>query len=184
MKKLLVAVPMLLAAAVAGCGPGTVGSPGLTSQPTTGTTPAPTAPAGGGLDAAQLCAVFSDLAVGVLGGPVDQPTFGDVVPRPNGIYCHYKLTGNANTNVEVQLKEMPRSEAESLGERIGTDIPVAGIGDLALRRDSSIMGGGGATLLAWANGFGVTVTVNREGADQAVMNAAVEAIAAAVLAAA
>jgi hypothetical protein len=125
--------------------------------------------------------VFTDLAVGVLGGPVDQPSFGDVVPRPNGVYCRYKLTGNANTNVEVQLKEMPRSEAESLAETIGADIPVAGLGELALRRDSSSLGSGGATLVAWASGFGVTVVVNREDADQALMNGAVEAIARAVL---
>ena len=39
-------------------------------------------------------------------------------------------------------------------------------------------------LVAWANGFGVTVVVNREGADQAAINGAVEAIARAVLLAA
>lgn len=125
--------------------------------------------------------MFTDLAVGVLGGPVDQPTFGEVVPRPNGIYCRYKLAGDANTNVEVQLKQMPRSEAESLAETIGADIPVAGLGEFALRRDSSSLGGGGVTLVAWASDFGVTVVVNREGADQAAVNAAVEAIARAVL---
>ena len=78
----------------------------------------------------------------------------------------------------------PRTEAESLAGTIGAEIPVAGLGELALRRDSSSMGGGGVTLLAWASDFGVTVVVNREGADQALMNSAVEAIARAVLLAA
>jgi hypothetical protein len=127
--------------------------------------------------------VFTDLAVGVLGGPVDQPTFGDVVPRPNGVYCHYSLMGNANTNVEVQVKEQTQGDAESLAETLGADIPVAGVGDLAFRRDSSSLGGGGVTIVAWSNNVGVTVIVNREGADQALINAAAEGIAQAVLAA-
>lgn len=183
MKKLIVVVPLLLSAALAGCGSGPVASPGPTSQPTSGVTPVPTAQQGGILAAGQLCAVFTDLAVGVLGGPLDQPQFGDVVPRPNGVYCHYQLTGDANTNVEVQLKETPRSEAEALAATMGADIAVPGLGELAFRRDSSSFGGGGATLLAWANGVGVTILLNREGAEQAVMNTAVEAIARAVLAA-
>jgi hypothetical protein len=147
-------------------------------------TSGPTAPPDGDLTAEQLCAAFADLAVGILGGPVDEPTFGDVVPRPNGVYCHYKLTGNANTNLEVQLKQMPRSAAESLAATLGATTPVAEVGELAFRRDSSSLGGGGVTVVAWSNDIGVTVLVNREGADQALMNGAAEAIARAVLLAA
>jgi len=180
MRILSIATVVLLTAGLAGCGPAQ-GIPQNTTQPTSGAR-TPTPVSGGIPDAARLCTVFSDLAVSVLGGPVDQPQFGDVLPRPNGVYCHYKLTGNANTNVEVQLKQMSRSEAESLADTISTDIPVAGLGELAFRRDTAIMGGSGVTLLAWSHDVGVTVIVNREGADQALMNLAAEGIARAVLA--
>lgn len=185
MKGAFVFLPVMLSAALAGCGPAPAGgTPGLTNQPTSGApTATPPGPVGGVPAAEQLCALFSSLAVGVLGGPVDEPQFGDVVPRPNGVYCRYSLTGNANTNVEVQVKEQPQSEAESLADTLGADIPVAGVGDLAFRRDSSSLGGGGVTIVAWSNNVGVTVIVNREGADQALMNAAAEGIAQAVLAA-
>jgi hypothetical protein len=175
---------MLLAAGLAGCGSGPATTNGITAQPTQGVPTTQPTQGGASLNAQQLCAVFTELAVGVLGGPVDQPTFGDVLPRPNGIYCHYQLTGNANTNVEVQLKQMPRSEAESLADTIGVDIPVAGLGEFAFRRDTAITGGAGVTLLAWSHDVGLTVVVNREGADQALMNLAAEGIARAVLAAA
>ena len=133
--KIAAAGLMLVAALGSACGPGaTVTLPGATATPPPAGQPTP--PAGGDLDAAQLCTVFTDLAVGVLGGPVDQPGFGDVVPRPNGVYCHYKLTGDANTNVEVQLKQTPRSEAEALAATMGTDIAVPGLGELAFRRDT------------------------------------------------
>jgi hypothetical protein len=174
---------LLIAALGSACGPSVTATlPGATASPPL--TGQPTPPTGGDLDAAQLCAVFTDLAVGVLGGPVDAPQFGDVVPRPNGVYCRYSLTGNANTNVEVQVKGAPRSEAEALAATMGTDIRVANLGELAFRRDTSSLGGGGATLVAWSHDVLVTVVVNREGADQAIMNAAVESIARAVLLAA
>jgi hypothetical protein len=99
------------------------------------------------------------------------------------VYCHYQVTGDANTNVEVQLKQAPRSEAETLAAAMGAATTVPGLGELAFRRDSSSLGGAGATLVAWSNGVLLTVLLNREGADQAVMNTAVEAIARAVLAA-
>lgn len=142
----------------------------------------PPAQSGGVPNADQLCGLFAELAVGVLGGPVDAPQFGDVVPRPNGVYCHYSLTGNANTNVDVQVKESSRADAESLANTMGAT-PVANLGEVAFRRDSSSLGGGGVTLVAWSSGIRVTVLVNREGADQALMNAAAEGIARAVLAA-
>jgi hypothetical protein len=125
----------------------------------------------------------AELAVAALGGPVDEPSGGDVVPRPNGIYCHYVLTGtpNTNTNVEAQLKEAPRTEFEALAETMGAEIPLTGVGEAAFRRDTSSFGGGGATIVAWGDGKLATVIINREGGDQATLNAAAEAIAKAVL---
>lgn len=115
---------------------------------------------------------------------MDAPQSGDVVPRPNGVYCHYNLAGNANTNVNAQLREMSRDEFESLAELMSADTPVAGVGEAAFRRESSSLGGGGSSLVAWSGGHGVTVVINREGGDQALMNAAAEAIASAALTAA
>ena len=88
MRRALVFLAILMSATLAGCGPAPAGNtPGLTGQPTAGApTATPAAPAGGVPAAEQLCTLFTDLAVGVLGGPVDEPQFGDVVPRPNGVY--------------------------------------------------------------------------------------------------
>ena len=116
-----------------------------------------------------------------LGGPVDEPQSGDVLPRPNGVYCHYKLTGDANTNAEAQLKEMTREELEALADTIGATTPLPGVGDVAFSRATSIMGVPGAAVAAWSDGRGVTVSINREG-DQLAMLATATAIAAAVLA--
>ena len=182
MRRLVVAF-VVLATGILGCGPGAA-TPGLTGQPTAGEPTATSpAPAGGVPAADQLCGLFTELAVGVLGGPVDEPQFGDVVPRPNGVYCRYSLTGNANTNVEVQVKESSRADAEALAATMGAATPVANLGEVAFRRDSSSLGGGGVTLVAWSSGIGLTVVVNREDADQALMNAAAEGIARAILAA-
>ena len=174
---------LLVAAGLNGCGPGPSASatPGTTPQPTSAATAIPTAQPGGLLTAEQLCAAFAGLAVGALGGPVDEPRFGDVVPRPNGVYCRYQLTGNANTNVEVQLRQMALSEAQSLAQTLGAETAVAGLGDLAFLRESSSLGGAGATLVAWSHDVGLTVSLNREGAEQAVLSSAVEAIARVVL---
>jgi hypothetical protein len=147
--------------------------------PTTAATPA-----GGPVGSGDLCDAFTaELATAALGGPVDEPQSGEVVPRPNGIYCHYDLTGDANTNVEAQLKEMTRDEFEALAETMDATIPVTGVGEAAFRRDSSSLGGGGSTVVAWSGGQGVTVVVNLEGGDQAVVNQATEAIAQAILSA-
>jgi hypothetical protein len=124
----------------------------------------------------------ADLAVAALGAPVDAPQGGEVIPRPAGIYCHYEVTGDANTNVEAQLKEMPREEFESLAELLGAKTPAVNLGEAAFRNDASSMGGAGATVVAWSGGWGVTVIVNRDGGDQALINAGAEAIAAAILA--
>ena len=123
----------------------------------------------------------SDLAIAALGVPVDTPSGGDVVPRPNGIYCHYKAAADGNTNVEAQLKDMTQAEFETLADTLGATTPIQGVGSVAFGRSTSIMGIPGAAVAAWSNGRGVTVSINREGADQAVMDAAAQAIAAAVL---
>jgi hypothetical protein len=83
--------------------------------------------------------------------------------------------------VEAQLKAMSRDEYESLAETLGATNEISGVGEGAMGRDGSSMGGDGATIVAWANGRGVSVLLNREGGDQAAMNAAVKAIAIAAL---
>jgi hypothetical protein len=129
-----------------------------------------------------LCGVFGEaLAIAALGGPVAAPTGGDVLPRGNGIYCHYAAAGNANVNVEAQLKDMTRAEFEALATTLGATTSVSGIGEVAFSRpDSSIMGGSGVAIAAWSNGRGVTVSINRAG-EQSLMLAAAQAIAAAAL---
>jgi hypothetical protein len=186
MNRTSVSFPVILdgffALALAGCG----GGGAATAPPAPAATSAPTAataapPAGGLTTADQLCAVMTGLAATALGGPMDEPGFGDVVPRPNGIYCHFQLTGDAGTNVEAQLKNMTREEFESLAETLGATTELSGVGEAAFGRDGSSMGGPGATVVAWSNGQGVTILLNREG-DQAEMTEAARAIAAAVLA--
>ena len=175
-------VGSLLALALAGCGGGGTATappaPAATPAPTTATA---TTPTGGATSAEQLCDVMSALAATALGGAVDEPQFGDVVPRPNGVYCHFQVTGDAGTNVEAQLKDMTRDEFESLAETLGATTELSGVGEAAFGRDGSSMGGEGATIVAWSNGQGVSVLLNREG-NQAEMTEAAKAIAAAVLA--
>jgi hypothetical protein len=77
---------------------------------------------------------------------------------------------------------MTRDDFESLAETLAARTEISGVGQAAFGRDGSSMGGEGATILAWSNGRGVSVILNREG-DQAEMTAAVKAIAAAALAA-
>ena len=103
-----------------------------------------------------------------------------MLPRPNGVYCHYGLTGDSNTSAEAQLKDMTREEFEALATTIGTTTTLPGLGDVAFSRATSIMGVPGAAVAAWSNGQGVTVTINRSD-DQVATLAAATAIAAAVL---
>jgi hypothetical protein len=140
----------------------------------------PTTPANG--TAEGLCDVFTaDLAQAALGGAVATPTGGEVLPRPNGIYCHYAAAANANVNVEAQLRDMDRAEFEALAETLQMSEPLEGVGEVAFSRDSSIMGGPGVALAAWANGRVVTVSINNPGDRQQMLAAAI-AIAAATLA--
>lgn len=147
-----------------------------------GASATPIAGNGGGSSTEGLCDVVTDdLATAALGGPVAEPTGGEVVPRPNGIYCHYALASDANVNVEAQLKEMTREEFDALVVTLGIDQPLEGIGEAASQRSSSIMGLPGVAIAAWADGKGVTVSINGEG-DSAAQLAAAIAIAEAALA--
>jgi len=119
--------------------------------------------------------------VAALGDAVAEPTGGEVVPRPNGIYCHYALASDANVNVEAQLKEMTLQEFEALAVTLTMDQPLEGVGEAAVQRSSSIMGLPGVAIAAWAGGRGVTVSINGEG-DATTQLAAATAIAVAALA--
>ena len=154
----LLALSLFVAACGSGSTPATSAPAGINSPTNVPATNVPDPNAEG------LCGVFTaDLAEAALGGPTAQPTGGDVVPRPAGIYCHYALADDANVNVEAQLKEMQRPEFDALAETLGLSEPLSGVGEAAFQRDSSIMGGPGVTLLAWNGTSGVTVTINRDG---------------------
>ena len=173
---------------VVGCG--STGTAPTRAPGPTGAGPSPSLPtqtagatSGGAPSADALCAAFTaELATAALGGAVGAPQSGDVVPRPSGVYCHYSLSGAAGTNVEAQLNQMTRAQFEQLAQTLGATTAVPGVGEAAFSRGSSSMGGGGSTVVAWSNGRGVTVVLNREGADQLVMDAAAKAIATAALA--
>jgi hypothetical protein len=141
-----------------------------------------TAIPGGGQSAEGLCgAVTEELAVAALGGPVGEPQSGDVVPRPNGIYCHYALAIDANVSVEAQLKEMTQAEFEEKATTLLMDEPLEGVGDTAFQRATGILGLPGISILVFGGGRGVNVTITAEG-DAADQLAAAIAIAEAALA--
>ena len=157
---------------------------GVSSAPGASSGGEPTAvPGGGGGQAADgLCGVVTEaMAVAALGGPVAEPTGGDVVPRPNGVYCHYALAGDANVNVEAQLKEMSREEADALATTLLMDQPLDGVGEVAFQRATGIMGLPGTSILVFDAGRGVTVSITAEG-DADAQAAAAIAIAEAALA--
>lgn len=168
---------MVLAACGSGATPTVL--PGGNGGPAT----APPATQGGGPTTADgLCGVLTaDLALAALGVPVAEPTGGDVVPRPNGIYCHYAAADDDNSTVEAQLKDMTRAEFDQSVEFFGVTEPVDGVGEVAYQLERSTMGGAGAFVLAFANGRRVSVLINNDG-DQAAMNAAAQQIAVKVLA--
>jgi hypothetical protein len=173
------AAVVLLALALVACGgAGTSTAPGASgTQPT-----AIPGGDGGGQTADGLCGVFSEeLAVAALGGPVAEPTGGDVVPRPNGIYCHYALAADANVNVEAQLKDMTRDEFEAQATTLLMTEPLAGAGEAAFQRATGIMGLPGTSILVFGGGRGVTVSITAEG-DAATQLAAAIDIAEAALA--
>ena len=160
LKKL--AIIALLGLVLAACG-----ATGTSSAPGASTGSEPTAIPGGGGDgqtAEGLCgAITEDMAVAALGGPVAEPTGGDVVPRPNGIYCHYALAADDNVNVEAQLKEMTRAEFDQLATTLAMEQSLDGVGEIAFKHPGSLLGGAGFAIAAFGGGRGVTVVINGEG---------------------
>lgn len=172
-------LPMVVLAALVGaCSPAASSEPpGSASAPGGGE-----ATDGGPGAVGNLCDAFTeDLAVAALGEPVAEPQSGEVVPRPNGIYCHYASAADANRNVEAQLKEMTGAEFDELVATLGLTDPLGGVGEAAFTLDHSTMGGAGASVAAFGGGRGVTVILNGEG-DSSDQLLAVAAIAEATLA--
>lgn len=172
---------VLLAVALAACGQA---SNGAASTPTAGdggeATDGGATSNGGTGEAEGLCGVFTeDLAVAALGEPVAETGGGEVVPRPNGIYCRHSAT-DGNVNVEAQLKDMSRAEFGELAGTLGMTEPLDDIGEAAFQLERSTMGGAGASVAAFTDGRGVTVILNGEG-DPATQVAALAAIARAAL---
>jgi hypothetical protein len=182
------AVPtLMLALAAAGCGGGSTPTTATTARPSSAPTPrvssAPATPAAADVPtAAALCGAFTEaLAVAALGEPVSAAQSGDVLPRPNGVYCHYNAAADANHNVEAQVNNLTAQEFSVLVSAFGMTEPLAGVGEQAFKLDRALLGGEGAVVLARAGSRIVNVTINDDG-DQAAMNAAATAIATAVLA--
>jgi len=120
-----------------------------------------------------LCAVIVEgMAVAALGGPVGEPLGGDVVPRPNGIYCHYALAADPRVNVEVQLKEMTRAEFDTLANTMQMDAAIDGLAEAAFQRSTGSMGSPGETVIAFGGGRGVTIVITGEGDSVAQLDAA------------
>jgi hypothetical protein len=168
---------LLLAVILCACGGGPAATGSATATP--GKSVATDGSSGG---VTSLCDAFTEtLAVAALGQPVAQPHSGEVVPRPNGIYCRYSSASDANVNVEAQLKDMTRSEFDELAGILGLTEPLGGLGEAAFQLERSTMGGAGASVAAFAGGRGVTVILNGAGDPDAQIVAAA-AIAAAALA--
>ena len=174
-QRLISAASVLLLGIVTACG----SSPGATTGPQASATGSARPPVvtPGPVTSGGLCGVFTpDLAVAALGVPVAQPTGGDVVPRPNGIYCHYAAADDSNNNVDAQLKDMTRAEFDEAVEFFNLTEPLPGVGEVAYKLGRSTMGVPGEFVMAWANGRRVTVLINSDG-QQAALLAAATAIA-------
>ena len=170
------AVALLALVAVA-CGDG-----GTSAGPSAGGGQATATPGGGGQTAEGLCgAVTEEMAVAALAGPVGEPQGGEVVPRPNGIYCHYALAADENVNVEAQLKEMTEAEFEATATQLEMSEPLEGVGEKAYQKPNGIMGLPGTTIFVFGGGRGVSVAITAEG-DADTQLAAAIAIAEAALA--
>ena len=172
----LVSIALVVAAACGGGTPATVGptAPPAVIEPFV--TPRPDEVA------SSLCAAFDEtLATAALDEPVNAPESGDVLPRPNGVYCHYAATANANHNVEAQLKDMTRAEFDDLAETLHVEEELSTVGEAAYKLEGSLIGGTGAFVLVFAGNRGVSVNINDDG-DQAAMNQAAIDIALAALA--
>ena len=173
MNRTVLAMVLMGGLAVTACS-----APGSSSQ---STGPAATDEANSPLPESLCDAIPAALGEAALGTAVGDPQGGDVVPRPNGVYCRYSAADDANINVEAQLKEMTRAEFEALAATLGMTETLPGVGEAAFKLDRSTMGGAGASVAAFEGGRGVTVVLNGEG-DAGAQLAAVIAIAKAALA--
>jgi len=174
------AMIVLLLLAVAGCSSPGGSSQGSDSLQSSG--PAATDEDNGALPENLCDAIPAALGEAALGAAVTEPQGGDVVPRPNGIYCRYSAADNANVNVEAQLKEMSRAEFDALAATLGMTETLDGVDEAAYQLDHSTMGGAGASVAAFEGGRGVTVVLNGEGGDADAQLAGAIAIAKAALA--
>lgn len=166
------ALVLLAFVAVACGGGGTSAAPGASA----GGGEATATPGGGGEPTAEgLCgAVTEEMAVAALGGPVGEPQGGEVVPRPNGIYCHYALAADENVNVEAQLKEMTQAEFEATATQLEMSEPLEGVGEAAYQKANGIMGLPGTTIFVFGGGRGVSVAITAEGDAAAQLAAAID----------
>ena len=166
-----IAGAVVLGLALVACGGG-----GSSSAPgaSTGTQATPSPDGGsGGQTADGLCgAVTEDMAVAALGGPVGEPQGGDVLGGP-GVYCHYALASDDNVNVEAQLSDMTREEADAMAVTLLMDQPLAGVGEAAFQRATGIVGLPGTSILVFGGGRGVTVAITAEGDAAAQLAAAI-----------
>jgi hypothetical protein len=167
-----IAAVVLLGIPLVACGSsGTSSAPGSSAG-----SEATATPDGGDSQTAEgLCGVVTEaMAVAALGGPVGEPQGGDVVPRPNGIYCHYALAADDRVTVEAQLKEMTREEFDRQATTLLMDQPLDGVGEAAFQRATGILGLPGTSILVFGGGRGVNVTITAEGDAASQLAAAID----------
>ena len=166
----LVAAVSALSLALVACG-----SSGTSSGPRSSSGSGATPDEGAGQTADGLCGVVTaELAAAALGGAVGDPQGGDVVPRPNGIYCHYALAIDDNVSVEAQLKEMTQAEFETTATQLEMTTPLEGVGEAAFQRATGIMGLPGTSIFVFGGGRGVTVVITAEADAVAQLAAAID----------
>lgn len=169
-----VATILLLGLALAACGPAATSSAPGSSGGTEATATPDAGGGGGGQTADGLCGVVTEaMAVAALGGPVGEPSGGDVVPRPNGIYCRHSLAADEKVHVEAQLKEMTRADFDAQATAAGMDQVLDAVGEAAFQRPSGMVGLPGTTIYAFGGGRQVTVVITSEGDADAQLAAAI-----------
>jgi hypothetical protein len=182
MRRLAAALVALLVVAACGGG-GALATPSF--APTVGvpdevpTIGLPTAGVPG--TAENLCAAMAPLVPAALGGSAGEPQSGDVLGG-EGVFCHFATLLDPAVNVEVQFDAMTEAEFNALAESLGVEDPMVGVGRSAFTREGAYTGVPGATVLAWDEGQGVTVLIQRDG-DGDELREVARQIAAAALAA-
>ena len=137
--------------------------------------------AGAPLSAQNVCLAMAEpLVLAALGEGIGEPESGDIAGG-DGVYCYFPAAGDAATNVEAQVDEMSEAEFRSLAEQIGVTEPLPGVGTAAFSLDGAYTGIPGASVMAWDDGVGATILIERDG-DQAEMTAAATALAVKLLA--